>query len=106
MSSGLQVRTISKFLSAGLQETRGALDLSFTDDAVAEEKIPFLAHLARALEDLSYFPHESPAGSSRFRNLIAGFMRIYHHIPLTPAVSESSPLLGTIVASPFHPNCA
>lgn len=80
-----QVKTISKFLSNGFQETRGALDLSFSNDSEAEEKIPFLAHLARALEDLSYFPHESPAGSSRFRNLIAGFMRIYHQIPLTPS---------------------
>lgn len=80
-----QVKTISKFLSNGFEETRGALDLSFADESAAEEKIPFLAHLARALEDLSYFPHESPAGSSRFRNLIAGFMRIYHHIPITPA---------------------
>ncbi|XP_024361870.1 methionine S-methyltransferase isoform X2 [Physcomitrium patens] len=80
-----QVKTISKFLNNGFHDTRGALDLSFKDEAVAEEKIPFLAHLARGLEDLSYFPHESPAGSCRFRNLIAGFMRIYHHIPLTPA---------------------
>jgi len=83
----LQVKTISKFLSDGLQETRGAVDLSFPDEAMAEEKIPFLAHLAHALKDLSYFPYESSGGSSRFRNLIAGFMRIYHRIPLTPAVS-------------------
>lgn len=85
-----QVKTISQFLGDGFQETRGALDLSFSNESAAEEKIPFLAHLARGLEDLSYFPHESPAGSSRFRNLIAGFMRIYHHIPLTPAVSQQN----------------
>lgn len=91
-----QVKTISKFLSNGFQETRGALDLSFGNEAAAEEKIPFLAHLACALEDLSYFPHESPAGSSRFRNLIAGFMRIYHHIPLTPAVSNRKCALSLI----------
>lgn len=81
----LQVKAISKFLSDGLQETRGALDLSFPDEAMAEEKISFLAHLAHAVKDLSYFPYESSGGSSRFRNLIAGFMRIYHRIPLTPA---------------------
>ncbi|KAI3977623.1 hypothetical protein MKX01_004156 [Papaver californicum] len=59
-----------------------SLDLSFNDDAVADEKIPFLAYLACALEENSLFQYEPPAGSTQFRNLIAGFLKVYHHIPL------------------------
>lgn len=77
-----QVKTIFKFLSNGFQETRGALDLHFEDETVAEEKILFLAHLASALEDTPYIPYELPVGSARFRHLIAGFLRLYHNIPI------------------------
>ncbi|XP_077249670.1 methionine S-methyltransferase [Tasmannia lanceolata] len=78
-----QVKTIFDFLKNGFQEISNSLDLSFDDDAVADEKIPFLAYLASVLKENSFFPYEPPAGSMRFRNLIAGFMRIYHHLPLT-----------------------
>ncbi|CAA6663903.1 unnamed protein product [Spirodela intermedia] len=78
-----QVKVIFDFLKNGFQEISSSLDLSFDDDAVADEKIPFLAYLASVLKSNSFFPLEPPAGSIRFRNLIAGFMKIYHHIPLT-----------------------
>ncbi|GAV63317.1 Aminotran_1_2 domain-containing protein/Methyltransf_18 domain-containing protein [Cephalotus follicularis] len=77
-----QVKKIFEFLKNGFQEVSNSLDLSFEDDAVADEKIPFLAYLAGVLKESSYFPYEPPAGSKRFRNLIAGFMKTYHHIPL------------------------
>lgn len=85
----MQVKTIFKFLSDGLADTRGAVDLSL-DDTVADEKIPFLAHLARALGMLASFPYELPSGSIRFRNLVAGFLRIYHRIPLSSNVGAVS----------------
>ncbi|GLU06061.1 hypothetical protein SLE2022_231240 [Rubroshorea leprosula] len=78
-----QVKVIFEFLKSGFQEISSSLDLSFQDDSVADEKIPFLAYLASILKENSYFPYEPPAGSKRFRNLIAGFMRTYHHVPLT-----------------------
>ncbi|XP_039053698.1 methionine S-methyltransferase-like isoform X1 [Hibiscus syriacus] len=78
-----QVKVIFEFLKSGFQEISSSLDLSFDDDLVADEKIPFLAYLASILKDNSCFPYEPPAGCKRFRNLIAGFMRTYHHIPLT-----------------------
>ncbi|GLJ16280.1 hypothetical protein SUGI_0274140 [Cryptomeria japonica] len=78
------VKTIFNFLKKGFHEASSALDLSFKDDLVADEKIPFLGYLAKVLEEHSFFPYEPPAGSTRFRNLIVHFMRIYHHIPLTP----------------------
>lgn len=77
------VKVIFDFLKNGFQDASSALDLSFKDDSVADEKIPFLAYLARILKEHSFFPFEPPAGSTSFRSLIARFMRIYHHIPLT-----------------------
>ncbi|XP_030955535.1 methionine S-methyltransferase isoform X1 [Quercus lobata] len=77
-----QVKTIFEFLKNGFHDISSSLDLSFDDDSVADEKIPFLAYLARILKENSFFPYEPPAGSKLFRNLIAGFMKTYHHVPL------------------------
>jgi len=85
----LQVKVIFEFLKNGFQEISSSLDLYFEDDSVADEKIPFLAYLASILKDDSYFPYEPPAGSKRFRNLIAGFLKTYHHIPLTASVRRN-----------------
>lgn len=84
----LQVKVIFDFLKNGFQEISSSLDLSFNDDSVAEEKIPFLAHLAQTLKENTFFPYEPPVGSKRFRSLIAGFMKTYHHTPLTANVSR------------------
>ena len=81
-----QVKTIFDFLKSGFQEISSSLDLSFQDDSVADEKIPFLAYLASILKESASFPYEPPAGSLRFRNLIAGFMKTYHKVPLTAGV--------------------
>lgn len=85
----LQVKVIFEFLKNGFQEISSSLDLSFEDHSMANEKIHFLAYLARILKDDSYFPYEQPAGSERFRNLIAGFLKTYHHIPLTANVRRN-----------------
>ncbi|KAL5555010.1 hypothetical protein UlMin_037246 [Ulmus minor] len=77
-----QVKRIFEFLKNGFQEIRSSLDLFFEDDAVADEKIPFLAYLATILNESSFRTYEPPAGSKYFRNLIAGFMKTYHRIPL------------------------
>lgn len=78
-----QVKTIFEFLRNVCKEINNSLDLSFEDDAVADEKIPFLAYLASILKENSFPSFESPAGSKRFRDLVAGFMKIYHHIPVS-----------------------
>lgn len=78
-----QVKKIFEFLKNEYHEISSSLDLWFEDDSVADEKISFLAYLADVLKENSFFPYEPPAGSIRFRSLIAGFMRTYHHIPLT-----------------------
>lgn len=86
-----QVKVIFEFLRNGFQDIRSSLDLFFEDDTVADEKIPFLAYLANVLKADSFFPYEPPAGSRRFRNLISGFMKTYHHVPLTANVRKCSP---------------
>ncbi|KAL8254966.1 hypothetical protein R6Q59_033187 [Mikania micrantha] len=77
-----QVKKIFEFLKNGFHDISNSLDLSFEDDSVADEKIPFLAYLAGVLKDSSHFPYEPPTGSKRFRDLIAAFMKTYHHVPL------------------------
>ncbi|PSS00318.1 Methionine S-methyltransferase [Actinidia chinensis var. chinensis] len=77
-----QVKIIFDFLKNGFQGVSNSLDLSFEDDSVADEKIPFLAYLASVLKRSSFFPYEPPAGSKWFRNLISGFIKTYHHIPV------------------------
>ncbi|XP_035830566.1 methionine S-methyltransferase isoform X1 [Helianthus annuus] len=78
-----EVKKIFEFLKNGFHEISNSLDLSFEDDSVADEKIPFLAYLAGVLKDSSRFPYEPPTGNKRFRDLIASFMKTYHHVPLS-----------------------
>lgn len=78
-----QVKKIFQFLKNGFHDISNSLDLSFEDDSVADEKIPFLAYLASVLKENSVFPYEPPAGSRWLRNLIAGFIKTYHHVPFT-----------------------
>ncbi|KAJ6427812.1 hypothetical protein OIU84_023252 [Salix udensis] len=77
-----QVKKIFEFLKNGFHDVSSSLDLFFEDDSVADEKIPFLASFADQLKENSCFPYEPPAGSIYFRNLIASFLKTYHHIPL------------------------
>ncbi|GJN36393.1 hypothetical protein PR202_gb25248 [Eleusine coracana subsp. coracana] len=83
-SEDFQVKKIFEFLRDGFREVSSSLDLSFDDDSVADEKIPFLAYLASFLKENKSNPCEPPAGCLNFRKLVAGFMKSYHHIPLTP----------------------
>lgn len=85
-----QVKKIFEFLKNGFQEISNSLDLSFEDDSVADEKIPFLAYLASMLKEKSFFPYEPPSGSKHFRSLIAGFLKAYHHVPLSAEVVLAS----------------
>ncbi|KAF3440661.1 hypothetical protein FNV43_RR18945 [Rhamnella rubrinervis] len=78
-----QVRRIFEFLKNGFQEISSSLDLSFEDDAVADEKIPFLAYLTSSLKENYFCTYEPPAGSKQFRSFIAAFMKTYHRIPLS-----------------------
>ena len=84
------MKKIFEFLKNGFHDVSSSLDLFFEDDSVADEKIPFLASLADQLKENSCFPYEPPAGSIYFRNLIASFLKTYHHIPLNSDVRINS----------------
>eukprot|EP00897_Mesotaenium_endlicherianum_P008279 jgi/Mesen1/747/ME000110S_11011 len=66
----------------GYGDTRSALDLAFDSPAVADEKLAFLAHLAGTLQ------HDVAPGvavvEGIFRQHMAGFLRLYFRVPLTP----------------------
>ena len=91
------MKKIFEFLKDGFHEVSSSLDLSFDDDSVADEKIPFLAYLASFLKDNKTNPCEPPAGCLNFRNLVAGFMKCYHHISLTSDVRYGICCLFTIM---------
>jgi methionine S-methyltransferase len=80
------VKKLFEIVKNGLHEVSSSLDLSFHDDSVAGEKISFLVYLASLLKDNKPIPCEPPAGYLNVRNLVAEFMKKYHHIPLTPDV--------------------
>jgi methionine S-methyltransferase len=96
------VKIIFDFLKNGFQEISNSLDLSFEDETVADEKIPFLAYLASVLKNSSYFPFEPPAGSKRFCSLIAGFMRTYHRIPINQDNIVVFPSRAVAIESAFR----
>lgn len=64
------------------RQARGALDLDFEEDAVAEEKAAFLARLADLLRERRSFPYEETAGTHGFRRHLAEFLGRYSAIPL------------------------
>ncbi|CAN8253575.1 unnamed protein product [Cochlearia groenlandica] len=97
-----QVKIIFDFLKNGFQEISSSLDLSFEDEAVADEKIPFLAYLASVLKTSAYFPFEPPAGSKRFCSLIAGFMRTYHRVPINQDNIVVFPSRAVAIESAFR----
>ncbi|CAL9242883.1 unnamed protein product [Arabidopsis halleri] len=97
-----QVKIVFDFLKNGFQEISNSLDLSFEDETVADEKIPFLAYLASVLKNSSYFPFEPPAGSKRFCSLIAGFMRTYHRIPINQDNIVVFPSRAVAIESAFR----
>jgi methionine S-methyltransferase len=84
-------RIFRSISAAGFREARSALDLSFEDEARAEEKTAFLAHLAESLATAEggdggrrAFPYGPTAGSLPLRRHLAEFMRRYFGVPLGP----------------------
>lgn len=85
-------RRIFRSLAAeGFREARSALDLAYEDEAQAEEKTAFLAHLAESLAPPETsdggrraFPYGPTAGSLSLRSHLAEFMRRYYGIPVGP----------------------
>lgn len=60
---------------------RSALDLSYKDPTLADEKSAFLASLADWLSKSPHIPYEDTEGLKSLRSLLADYMRNYWRIP-------------------------
>lgn len=58
-------------------ETLSGLDLAFSDNVVAEEKINFLSELSLILKDTPFFPYEETEGETTFRLRLAQYFNSY-----------------------------
>jgi methionine S-methyltransferase len=67
----------------GFEGPRSSLDLTFSDDELAEEKFSFLARLAPYLMQECPFPYEKTEGILSLRRHLAEYFRNYLRIPLT-----------------------
>jgi methionine S-methyltransferase len=81
----------------GWESVRAALDLSYEDDPVAEEKTAFLAHLADLLRERACFPYEATAGSGRFRRHLAEYLERYFGVPASPESFLVAPSRGSLL---------
>ena len=81
----------------GFEEARSALDLSFEDKTLADEKIAFLATLADNVKGDSVFPYEKTDGLPELRRRIAEFFRSYWRIPVTAKNFIIAPNRGELI---------
>jgi len=81
----------------GFEDARSALDLTFEDAALAEEKTSFLAALAEDLERLEAFPYDRTEGQTDLRRRLAEFFRSYWRVPLTAKNFLVAPGRGELV---------
>jgi methionine S-methyltransferase len=66
----------------GYEEARNSLDLSYSEDSLALEKMSFLHALTEHLENHRYFSYEETKGIQSFRGRLAAFFKNYFKIPL------------------------
>ncbi len=93
MRDPIAVKKIIKYLRG--KQTRNSIDLSYTDGALAEEKMAFLAGLTDRLGENAMFPYEATEGLASFRRRIAVFFRNYFRIPWAPENVLITPSLAT-----------
>lgn len=63
--------------------SRTGVDLAFTDDELAEEKIEFIGSLSEWMGTNSNLPYSDAEGEPQLRRQIAQFLRSYWKIPIT-----------------------
>lgn len=79
----LHVPSILRLLrKPGYESARSAIDLSYPEDSLAEEKMSFLSALAEQLDGPAVFPYEKTAGLPSFRKRLGHFFRNYYRIDL------------------------
>jgi methionine S-methyltransferase len=64
----------------GFEDARNAIDLSYVDDTLAEEKTSFLSALSYELEKSEFFPYQKTSGYEDFRKNIALYFKNYFRV--------------------------
>jgi methionine S-methyltransferase len=64
------------------EEIRKVLDLSITDESIAEEYYTVLSYLLGFIDNLNEIPYGHTAGEERLRTAITSFFNLYYHLNL------------------------
>ncbi len=73
----LIIKTVGK---KGFESARNAMDLSYQEDSLVEEKASFLSALGHELEQTSFFPYQKTSGFESFRKNLVLFFKNYFRI--------------------------
>ena len=97
------VKKILKFLNShGYEGARGALDLAFQNDAIADEKVSFLASMTEKLNANPSFPYEETEGEAHFRRRLAEYMRSYWRIAVVARNFVVAPTRAAAIQNLFN----
>jgi methionine S-methyltransferase len=78
------VKSIFKLIKQpGFEDSKNALDLSFSEHELADEKLSFVGTLADWLQQKPFLPYSDTEGEPQLRRQIAQFFRSYWRIPIT-----------------------
>lgn len=78
------IKSIFKLITqTGFEDARNALDLSFNDDELADEKLNFVGNISEWLQQKPNLPYSDTEGEPQLRRQIAQFFRSYWRIPVT-----------------------
>jgi methionine S-methyltransferase len=97
MRDPLHLPKILQFMrQKGYEDARHSIDLSFTEDALALEKMSFLHSLTESLQAGAYFPYEETAGVRKLRERLASFFRNYFRLSFQESHFLVTPSRGAV----------
>lgn len=97
------IKSIFKLISQpGYEDSRSGVDLSFSNDELADEKINFIGSLAEWLQQKPNLPYSDTEGEPQLRRQIAQFFRSYWRVPLTAKSIFIAPNRRSIIKNIIH----
>jgi methionine S-methyltransferase len=73
-------RIIKTLGQKGFEDARNAIDLSYAEDSLAEEKTSFLSALSLALDKPDFFSYQKTSGYEAFRKNLVLYFKIYFRV--------------------------
>lgn len=89
-------RVLRLLRQPGYEDARRAIDLSYSEDSLAEEKVSFLSTLAERVEGRAFFPYEKTSGLISFRQHLGAFFRNYFRIHYDESNFVVAPSTATV----------